>query len=136
MPVYHDIAIKRIGSDYQFEFGRTPARMHRKGHLLIHQDRANIVIKLKVITPGFTFQNDGTGDGTQALFISNDPARTPKDCFRDYGVFTAPTLNPPAFTVLTFGSRNDDGEVYFYQLNLWDADLKKLAICDPIIVNR
>lgn len=119
---------------YNFQFGGSPGRMHEKGHIWFNPDPQGVTISIEIdLASNFVFANNGTPDGTLALFISDDPAN--KVQFNGFGVFTAPTLDTTTFKKLVFSS-NGGGKVYYYQLNVIDLVNNVVVAWDPIIINQ
>ena len=147
MTVYHHISITRRSPagpvaagvvptskppGYQLSFGGASNRMHKLGHIWFNTDQGQVTIQLVIDTKGYVFANNGTSDGSQALFISDDTSTKTK--FDGFGVFSAPTLDA-TFRKLTFSSTNTGGALFFYQLNVIDPNGVRVT-WDPIIVNQ
>jgi hypothetical protein len=88
---------------------------------------------LEIATPGFTFNDGGVGDPTQALFTSPNP--NPNFFDPSGGEFGNLALSA-GNTVLSFTSQNSDDQKYFYQLNFIEPNGAQASTTDPIIVNR
>ena len=129
---------------YVFKKGGS-TNVHKKGHISLLNESQPIDIEFTLDTPtvnrGYAFL-PGAGadlaDGSQALFISDDP-ETKGEGFNDcdgqfYGARLSSAGGARVFNVLTFWSANTDGDVYYYQLNFVDGPI--LAFIDPILINR
>ncbi|HEX7759675.1 MAG TPA: hypothetical protein VF459_09245 [Caulobacteraceae bacterium] len=135
MTAHHTIDIGGTPADRTFTFGPPVSRMHKRGHIWFNNDPPGQMLQLKVITGNWVFENDGTDDGTLAFWISTDCDPATKTQFRDYGVFSPPTLDTATFTKLTFGTANNDEGVYYYMLRFRNLLTGECATCDPIIHN-
>ncbi len=129
--------------DYVFKKGGS-TNVHKKGHISLLNESQPIDIEITLDSPtvnrGYAFL-PGVGaspaDGTQALFIADDPAMKGQG-FNDFGQFYGAQVKMAGgarvYNVLSFSSANTDGDVYYYQLNFVDGPV--LAIIDPILINR
>ena len=124
---------------YKFEFGPgSEHHVHKFGHIWLVGLPTPLTIQLKIDSPGFIFRTNATpGDGTSALFISNDPAA--KLAFNGFGVFQNPTLDLNNTRLsLNYPAPAGAPAIYYYQLNVIDQNqTPNVAVSlDPIIVNQ
>jgi hypothetical protein len=133
MTVHHSVTIKRPsggGGSYTFEFGGSPARMNKHGHIWLNQDPPTpIDIQLEIKSANFVFQNPAAS----AFFTSNTPG--PKTAFKGLGVFSGLTLDS-TLKNLTFTIDNSVPGVFYYQLNVFDQTRGVNVTWDPIIINQ
>jgi len=114
-------------------FTGTTTRVHPRGHLWLVNDSSPVTITLTIGTAGYTFDDGGAGDPTQAFFTGSSPNPNGySDCNGEFSGLALSAGN----TVLTFTSQNSNANKYFYQLNFLDPNGNSVSTTDPIIVNR
>ena len=123
---------------YKFEFDGSPNHVQKFGHIWLGPLGKPLTIEWKIDpASNFVFQPNAAGDGTSALFISNDPAA--KLAFNGFGVFQNPTLDLNNTRLsLNYPAPAGAPAIYYYQLNVIDQNqTPNVAVSlDPIIVNQ
>lgn len=114
-------------------FAGASTRVHPHGHLWLLNDSSPVTIEFDIKTPGYSFDDGGVGDPTQAFFTGPNPNPGAYDpCGGEFGNLSLSAGN----TVFSFTSQNSDDQKYFYQLNFIAPGSLQVSTTDPIIVNR
>jgi hypothetical protein len=126
---------------YKFEFDGSPNHVQKFGHIWLGPLGKPLTIEWKIDpASNFVFQPNAAGDGTSALFISNDPAA--KLQFNGLGVFSNPRLEANNTKLLVDyqypgpGGAGGAPVVYYYRLNVIDQNQNVPVFVDPIIVDQ